>query len=259
VKLLLSAAAALALISCATIQNPAPRDIGPDLARCIPPQTQILAGANIEALRAAPLFTRLPDTARVFLKPYRNASRLLAVYDGGELLIIAGGRFPAPPPGATLISHTLAVSGAPRAVAAAIAQHKTGVPGAPALVARAEQIASGNHIWIAATGSAPLPLTGNAANLNRLLRDTEYTTIAARVQSAVSLESASLARTADAARELEETLRATITLSAAAESRRPRFAALLRSIQVRRDDRTVRISLTVPADQMTDLFNALAP
>jgi hypothetical protein len=95
-----------------------------------------------------------------------------------------------------------------------------------------------------ARGGVALPVTGNAANLNLLLQDTEYAAIAARIGSGIEIEAIAAGRTAEAGRELEENLRAILTLTAAANARQPDLVALIHSIRIRRDDRTVRVTLS---------------
>jgi hypothetical protein len=64
--------------------------------------------------------------------------------------------------------------------------------------------------------------------------------------------------TTDAARNIEETVCADITLAAAAEARQADLAKLLRSIQVDREDRSVRITLSADQDAAAKLLAALA-
>jgi hypothetical protein len=103
-----------------------------------------------------------------------------------------------------------------------------------------------------------LPLSGNAANLNRLLHDAESATATANFDSGLALELTAIGRTADAARNIEETVRADITLAAAAEARQPDLAKLLRSIRIDRQDRSVRITLSADQDAAAKVIAALA-
>jgi hypothetical protein len=214
----------------------------------------VLAGVDLDRLRASPLYSKLPLAAIAIIGSLNSASSALLAYDGKELLVIARGRFAEPPPGATLAAPTLAVFGSPQQVAAAIAQHRTGATGAPVLAALAKPIAAGHPIWVAAQGGIPLPLTGNAANLNRLLLNAESITATANVDSRLALAITALGRTADSARAIEETLRADITLAAAAETRQPGIAKMLQSIQIDRDERTVRITLSADLDAAAKLL-----
>ena len=245
-------ALAAAAISCRSINAPA--GVGRDMASSIPADTLILAGLNLDELRASPLYPKLPPAARALAEPLRDAGYLLLASNGKDLLSIAHGRFREAPPGATFAAPGLAVSGSPGSVRAAIAQHKTGRSGAPDLLARAASLADGRQIWMVARGGIPLPIAGNAANLNRLLRNTEYAAIAARIDSGIEIEVTAVGRTAEAGREFEENLRAILSLTAAANARQPDLVALIHSIQIRREDLTVRAVLSGGPDAVARLL-----
>ena len=229
-------------ISCRSINAPA--GVDRDMAASIPADTLILGGVNLDELRVSPLYPKLPPAARALAEPLGDARYLLAASNGKDIVAIARGRFREAPAGATLVAPGLAVTGSPGSVQAAIAQHKTGRNGAPDLLARAASLADGRQIWMVARGGVPLPVAGNAENLNRLLRNTEYAGIAVRLGSGIEIEATAVGRTAEAGREFEENLRAILSLTAAASARQPELVALIRSIQIRREDRTVRASLS---------------
>jgi hypothetical protein len=249
-------ALAAAGISCRSIDAPA--GVGRDMASSIPADTLVVAGLNLDELRASPLYPKLPPGARALAEPLRDAGYLLLASNGKDIVAIARGRFREAPPGATLVVPGLAAAGSPDSVRAAIAQHKTGRSGAPDLLARAASLADGKQIWMVARGGVPLPVAGNAANLNRLLRDTEYATIAARIGSGIEIEATAVGRTTEAGREFEENLRAILSLTAAANARQPDLVALIRSVQIRREDRTVRATLAGGPDAADQLLR-LAP
>jgi hypothetical protein len=170
---------------------------------------------------------------------------LLLTSNGKDYLAIGRGPFRQAPPGSTLLAPNLAVIGSPDAVRAATEQHRRGVSVAPAL-GLAEKLASGREIWIVAMGNANLPVSGNAQNLNRLLHSTEYATLAVHVTDGIQAQATGVCGTAEAARRLEEELRAMASI-AAAEERQPGIAAGLRAIRVSREDRTVRVDLRADA------------
>lgn len=178
-----------------------PAGVARDMASSIPADTLLLAGLDLDALRASPLYPKLPPAVRALAEPLRDAEYLLLASNGKDLLSIARGRFREAPPGATLVAPGLVAAGPSDSVRAAIAQHQTGRGGAPDLLIRAASLADGKQIWMVARGGVPLPAAGNAANLNRLLRDTEYTAIAARIDSGIEIEATSVGRTAEAGRE----------------------------------------------------------
>jgi hypothetical protein len=231
-----------AAISCRSINAPA--GVDRDMAASIPADTLILAGLNLDELRASPLYPKLPPAARALAEPLGDARYLLVASNGKDIAAIARGRFREAPAGATLVAPGLAVTGSPGSVRAAIAQRKTGRNGAPDLLARAASLAEGRQIWMVARDGVPLPVTGNATNLNRLLGNTESAGIAVRLSSGIEIEATAVGRTAEAGREFEETLRAILSLTAAASARQPDLVALIRSIRIRREDRTVRASFS---------------
>jgi hypothetical protein len=232
--------------------------VDPEAASCIPADTLVLAGVDLDRLRAAPLYSKLPAAAAAMAGAFAGASSALLAYNGKDLLGIARGSFATAPAGGTLAAPNLALFGTPQLVAAAMAQRRSRTAGAPALLARAESIAAGRQIWIVIQGGVALPLSGNAANLSRLLHNTESATVTANFDSGLALEVTAIGRTTDSARDIEETVRADITLAAAAEVRQPDMAKLLRSIRIDREDRSVRITLSADADAAAKMIAALA-
>jgi hypothetical protein len=225
------------------------------MASCVPADAVILAGVDCDRLRAAPVYQKLPAAVTALLEPLRPAVQLLLTSNGKNYLAIGRGPFGQTPPGSTLLAPDLAVIGSPDAVRAATEQHGRRAAGAP-LLGRAEKLASGREIWIVAMGNANLPVSGNAQNLNRLLRETEYATLAVHFTDGIQAQATGVCGTAEKARRLEEELRAMASI-AAAEERQPGIAAELRAIQVSREDRTVRVDLRAGAagvEQLLRLF-----
>lgn len=222
----------------------APPGIEGALTSCVPAGTVILAGVDLRQLRASPLFQQLPPAAAALLQQLRDANYALLAFNGRDFLAIARGTFREAPPGATLIGAGLAALGAPDSVRAAAAQHRTGSTGAPELEGYAAGLAPGSQVWMAAQGAATLPLQGNAANLNRLLHETRYVTVTARVGEGLALDATAVCGTPDAARRFEESLRGLLSLAGAASVRQPSLGALLTSIPVSRDGGTVRATLS---------------
>jgi hypothetical protein len=219
----------------------------------IPAGTVVAGAIDLDRLRAARLYSKLPAAARALAESYRAARHLLAAWNGTDLLIAAQGTFREPPPGAILAAPNLALSGSPAAVRAAMAQYRTGRTGAPGLLAYAAKTAGGSPLWVAVEGGVTLPFRGNARNLNRLFRNLEYASLAVDLGSTVNLRVTALGRTESAAREFEENLRAFLSLASAAESRRPAVAKLLDSVETRRDGATAAASLSVPPDALEGL------
>ena len=241
----LSAYAALLAIvlSAVACRSLAPGAMDSSMASCIPPGTVVLAAADLDRLRAAPLYREVPPSVLAALAALNNASQLLVALNGKDLLFIAKGTFREAPLGAALLAPDLAVTGPADLVRAATEQHRTGKSGAPELLAQAEPLAA-SPIWAIASGRATLPLSGNAANLNRLLHFTNYTTLAIQLDARIAMDLKAAGRTPDSARQFEESLRAFLSLAAAADARQTDLAAVLNSIQVHRQDASVEASLS---------------
>ena len=235
-------------------RHEAPSPIDPAVASAIPASATLLAGANLERVRASPLAGKLPPAVQTALEPWRDAAAVVIASDGHNFLALARGAFQQAPAGAALLSPGLAAAGSPDWVQAAARPH--GAPAASPLLSRAQSAAGSGDLWIAAAGSAKLPLTGNGENLAQLLHSTDSTTLTLRLGDPITLEIVGNCRTPEAAQRLEETVRAYVSL-AAGTSRQPALADLLRRVQVRRDSGTVRVTLTAQADELGTLFQLL--
>jgi hypothetical protein len=238
-----AACLAILLVSC--------RSQSPDAAACIPTGTVALASIDLDRLRAAQLYPKLPQSLLTLAETYRAAHQLLIAWNGADLVIIVRGSAP----GATAVAPNLAVTGSTEGVRAAIAQYHTGKTGAPALVGYAESTAAGAPLWLTIQGGVALPLAGNTRNLNRLLRDLEFATLAANVDSGVTFRLTAQGRSPEGARGFEENLRAFVSLASAAETRSGALAALLGNVQIRRDALVTTATLNIPASQVQSLEN----
>ena len=225
-----------------------------DMTSCVPVGTLLVAGVDLDSLRAAPLFGKLPPAALTLAESYRTAQRLLAAWNGADVLIVIRGTAP----GATAIGPNLALIGSPDSLRAGMEQHRAGKTGSPGLVDYAAKTVGPSPLWIAAKGGVTLPLTGNARNLNRLFRNLEYVTLAVDLATALDLRIAALAQSEQAARDFEENLRGFLSLASAAENRRPDIARLLDSVQIRRNGVTAAASLRIPADAIDALIGPFA-
>jgi hypothetical protein len=234
------AVAALLLIPAGCGSRSAPHD----LASCVPPETVAAAGLDLDRIRAAPAYTKLPQSVVTLAGSYRDAHRILVAWSGTDLLIVVQGTAP----GATTVAPNLAVTGSTESVRAAVAQCRTGQPGAPALLDFAKKTAGSAELWIAVQGGITLPLTGNSRNLNRLFRDQEYASLAAHLNAAIDLRITAQGRDDRAARQFEESLRAFLSLAAASENRNPSLAALVNSTQIHRDGPITTATLAIPPE-----------
>jgi len=249
-------AALLAVLAVTTACRESKPALDPAMTSCIPRGTVVVAGLDLEAIRAAPVYSKLPPPVLALIESLQRAHYAILAFDGHDLLAISRGPFAEPPPGATLLTPHLAIAGPAGLVRAATSQYGTGTTGVPDLVEPAKVLAGAKPIWIVVRGSGVIPLGGNSANLNRLLHATRHTTVAVELRERLDLEVTALCLTPDAGREFEQSLRAILTLTATANARQPVLAALLRSIQIRRDDRTVHVTVAVAADDLDGLLQA---
>jgi hypothetical protein len=197
----------------------------------VPAGTVAVGGVDLAGLRESALYPKLAP----LVKSYGDVRSLLLAYRGSELLAIADGK----------------PSGPADLVQAAEAQHATGKSGVPELLEHAPR---DRQIWVVLRGGVSLPLTGNYANVNRLLRDMDFASVSMRAGSQVEIALTARGRTAEAARHFEQTFRATLTLIAAGEGKNAELATMLRSIQVKREDRDVSARVSMPADDVAKWF-----
>jgi hypothetical protein len=225
-----------------------PPVIDPALAASVPPGATILAGVHLDRVRASPLYRQLPAAASGFLDSLGQARSVLVASDGVRYLALTPGEVP---PGFTPLGHGVGATGSPDWLRAASTRGNTV---ANALLARAEPVAASADIWMAAAGSANLPVSGNGENLTNLLHATQYATLSVRLTDSVALEVVGVCPGPEPARHLEETVRAFIGIGAGATARQPAISGLLRRIQVTRDGSAVHVVLVAqPAELQTVL------
>jgi hypothetical protein len=242
------AAAPIALAMLAACRTPAPpAAIDPALSVRVPAATIALAGLDLDRLRSSPLYANLlPPVALAFLQPFAQAHHVLIAYSGAELLAIARGVVP----GATQVAPDVALSGAPNLIARAAAAHP------PArILAPAESVAA-SPIWIAVRGGVAFPLEGNLANVNNLLRDTEFVTLTVQPGDPSDVQLAAQCPSPDAALRFEQSFRAIVSLAIATHARQqPATTGLFQSIRIRREQRVVHVSLSARLEELLQLVS----
>jgi hypothetical protein len=233
------------LAGCRSVHAPAA--VEPEVAICVTAKTVLLAGIDLDRLANSPLGA----AGGVFAG---HPSHVWVVSDGKELVVISRGNFREAPPGSRLIKPGFAISGPADQVDAALAQHNTGTTGAPDMISHAGTVAMGMPIWAVARGGVTLPLTGNAANLNRLLRLVDYATLTAKLDASLDIDLAGVCRNAEVGQRFEETMRAILSLAGAAN---PRLDSVLHSAEIRRDGPVVHVTLSSDADSAAKLIEDL--
>src|ERR1039457_190715 len=84
--------------------------------------------------------------------------------------------------------------------------------------------AAARPVWIAVRGGVALPLEGNLANVNNLLRGVEYVTLALDPGDPADLQLVARCPTPEAALHFEQSFGALISLAAALNTRQPATA-----------------------------------
>jgi predicted small lipoprotein YifL len=225
---LLAVAAVLALAAC----GPAG---APPAERAIPADATAAAVIDLARLRAAPAYAALPAALRTLAGPLAAAKELALAWNGKDLLLIATGDFAQPPAGYTTIGKGVAAAGVAERIEAARTALAVGskLPGGSGVPSSTAEIRA------VFRGDGALPLAGNLANLSKLMRKAEVTTLTAHLEQILEVEIASQCDSASGAQDLEESLRAAVTLAASA-ARDPALAAMLKSARIARESRAVR-------------------
>src|SRR5947208_509115 len=81
------------------------------------------------------------------------------------------------------------------------------------------------------------------------------TTLSAQLHDAVDVALTAQCPTPENARRFEESLRAIVTLAAAASARQPDIATVLQAIRIHRDDRTVHAKVIATPEALAKLAN----
>lgn len=170
------------------------------LTAYIPNGAVAVAYVDLDRARTMPLYERLPVP-----EDLKDASAVLAVFDGKDW--------------GTAVQRKSSIT------ATGIAAKQNG---GKDLLAHAPLEAPA---WLVTRGSVTLPLPGNLTNINRLLHQSEYTAVSAQGND---IEAKAECRSADAARHLEENIRALASL------------ARIEGLDVTSDGSTVRVRAKIP-------------
>jgi len=257
--------------------------VDPALAVFVPPDTVALLGVQMNLLRQAPLYRKLAQQGRLSMldgfraetgiDPDRDVRQLLLAGDGRHALALARGTFKPNPPdgwhasdyrGCTLWAkengvavafpdNSTAIGGPDALVRAAIDRRKDGRPAAPAdLLARAAAVPSDIEIWAVVAGWSKVPpgtLSGNLANLDRVLRSVDGAGLTVTFSAGVNAAATGDCRTAQEAAELTESLRGLAGLARLGVPRdRPELARVFDGMRITQEDRHVKWSLDIPPD-----------
>jgi hypothetical protein len=170
------------------------------LTAYIPNGAVAVAYVDLNRARTMPIYERLPVP-----EDLKDASAVLAVFDGTDW--------------GTAVQRKSGIT------TTGIAAKQNG---GRDLLAHA---ATDAPAWLVTRGSVTLPLPGNLANINRLLHQSEYTAVSTQGNDVLATAEC---RTAEAARHLEENIRALASL------------ARFEGIDVTSDGVTVRVRAKIP-------------
>jgi hypothetical protein len=236
------AVAALALVGCAP-------SAPPPVANAAPADTTAMASVDLPALRGAPAYAKLPSSVKAFMDSLPAAKVVVLAWNGKELLMLAGGGFTQPPSRYTSIGNGIAASGSTERIEAARKKLASG-SGVPLPLPQ-----SNAEIRAALRGDGKLPLTGNMVNTANLLRMANPTTVTVHVENAVEVEVAAQCGSAAEAVQLEESLRALLTL-AKAGNRDADLAGMLQELRTTRENWIVRTNIILTPETLTKVISA---
>lgn len=241
-----------------------------------PPDTMALAGVRLYLLRATPAYGKLASQHRLFrfdefrsetgIDPERDIRELVLAYDGRHALWIARGAFQMKEPGSprnsgiAIIDKETAVAGPAEAVRAAIERYKSGRGGAPgSLVSRVEALPEDAQIWAVTSGWTGLqPETlremGNAANLDRVLRSAENTTLTADLRAGLHAVMTAECRTEPDARNLSAELQGLLGLVRSVPRNRPDLLRAFDGVHVTQQGRSVKVNADIPQELVERLL-----
>lgn len=200
-----------------------------------PPDSSAIVVLDLGMLRAEPVYDRLPAAIRAMTEPLGGVRQLAFAWNGRDLLLLAGG-FKQVPAGYVAIGKGIAASGAPERIEAARQALAGGSP--PPLI-----LPQGTaQVHAAIRGDGKLPFPGNLSNAANLLSMALNSKLTAHLGTDVDLEVEAQCASASQALHLEQSLRAVLTL-AAAGTKDPQLAQMLRGVRLTRENILVRVRL----------------
>ena len=212
------------------------------MINAVPGDSTAIAVIDLERLRAAPAYGRLPAAMKALAQPLSGVKQMAVSWNGRDLLLLAAG-FSEPPAGYTAIGKGIAAAGPAGRIEAARATLATKA------LPRLELPQGTGEVRAAIRGDGRLPLADNLANAGTLLSMASSSTLMAHVENAVELELTALSASSAQALQLEESLRAMLTLGAAG-TKDAELAALLRDVRIQRENMLVRVNVIASPDSL---------
>ena len=243
----------------------------------VPPDSIVLAGIHLDQLRATSVYRKLSAQHRLprfeafesgtGIDPERDVHELIVAYDGQNLLWIARGAFQVKEQGSqqnngvTVVDKDTALAGPAALVRAAIDRSRSGHEGAPgSLTVQLAALPGDPQIWAITsgwTGLRPDTLSqmGNAANLDRVLRAAQSTTLTADLRAGVHAAVAAECRTEPDAQNLSAQLHGLVGLLRSVPKNRPDLLRAFDGVQVTQQARSVKVHVDIAEDVVERLLD----
>ncbi|MEO7651725.1 MAG: hypothetical protein ABIZ80_14770 [Bryobacteraceae bacterium] len=266
----------LTAVGCSETQTAGGR-IDAVLASLVPADTIVLSGVEMETLRTTPTYQKIlaqkglreidEFAARTKFDPRKDVREILAVSDGTSTVILARGNFrPGPIKGVqqtkykgwtlygkgegafALLDATTAAAG-PEAAVKKLIDHKSTAPAA--LFDRVKALPAGGQIWAVSAGWGNLvdrfgPKEGNGANLGRVFRSLENTTVVADLRNGLEAQIDGLAKTDQDAKTLGDAVRGMVGLGRlSVPENRPEMLRIFDGIKVEQQQKSIRIRMKI--------------
>ena len=253
--------------------------VDPKLAAFVPDEAIVLAGFRLEALKSTPLYQRAEKegvfrgaddfVSKTNFDPRKDVKDLLIASSSSDWLLIAQGRFEikgleAVPKstyqGVTLygeeagalaiLDQATALAGPARAVKAALDHSRSGAT-APVLQLTAT-IPAGSQVWAVSRGVPKLdalPLSGNMANLGRVIRSLERVSLSLDFAQGANGYVEGQCATDQDCKSLSEALRGVLGLGRlSVPDNQPELLKFFDGIKVSQDKLALRVDISISDD-----------
>ena len=222
------------LVGCGP-RTPTSIEIDPVLARQVPADAVAIGGVKLDALRGNPLFQKW-IAGRVD-QPTQGVSEVVLASNGKDLVVLTKDKNP-PPAG------------------------KGGVPAS--LREKMRSIPPHAQVWAVGIGSgalpAAIPMRGNLANLQKVLKALESWTAYADLGAGLKMDGSAVYRSEADATEIHDFLKGLVAFGRlTAPDNAPELLKLLDTVQISRQKNVVRVSADIPADLLDKALAKVVP
>jgi hypothetical protein len=237
------------------------------LAELAPPDSTMMVGARLDALRKTQTYQRhfeglrfeaLDDFAQKYgVQVDRDVDDLVYASNGREYLLLARGRFDKKG-GLAFLEDGTALSGSPGLIETVT--RRAAKPTMPEALAIPMQDVGGDaQFWAVFTGGAarlPVPDSSNLGNVNTILRTVSTGSFTADLSRGLNARARVLCAAESDARNMGDALKALLAIGKAASSKKPDLARAYESIRVTVEGRRVSASADAPQELVERLVQA---